>query len=102
MSVRLGWPALLAAEPASRNPSESAGIVFSMFDSSNLMQRGDATGRWRQETRPRAVSLQCLQPEGCSMSFKVSPQFERFDRITLKREISRNVAVWPDRGLRYR
>jgi hypothetical protein len=33
MSVRLGWPALLAAAPASRNPSESAGIVFSMFDS---------------------------------------------------------------------
>jgi hypothetical protein len=33
MSVRLGSPALLAAAPAIRNPSESAGIVFSMFDS---------------------------------------------------------------------
>ena len=33
MGVRLGWPALLAAAPASRNPSESAGIVFTMFDS---------------------------------------------------------------------
>ena len=33
MSVRLGWPALLSAALASRNPSESAGIVFSMFNS---------------------------------------------------------------------
>jgi hypothetical protein len=48
-------------------------------------------GRWRQETRPRAVSLQCLQLEGCSISFKVSPHIEWFDRITLKCEISQNV-----------
>ena len=57
-------------------------------------------GRWRLETRPRAVSLQCLQLEGCSISFKVSPHIERFDRITLQCDISRNVAVWPNRCLR--
>src|ERR1700722_16705793 len=101
MGVRLGWPALLAAAPASRNPSESAGIVFSTFDSFKSDAARRCAGRWRQETRPRAASLQCLQLEGCSISFKVSPHIERFDRITLKCEISRNVAVWPDRCLRY-
>jgi hypothetical protein len=81
MSVRLGWPALLAAAPASMNPSESAGIVFSMFDSFE----SDAARRcyWALATGKEATrSL---------FAIKVSPQFERFERIALKSEISRNL-----------